>query len=59
MGNTTDKDRVAELGKDTSSDAYLNLAGAITDIEDADGECDAVSMRTLKRVVIQLAKAMA
>jgi hypothetical protein len=53
-----DSERIACLGKNTAGDAYYNLTGAITDIEHTKGNCDAVSMRTLKRVAAQLAKAM-
>jgi len=38
-----------------SSHAYYNLEGAIIDIE-REGRCDATSLRTLKRVGLQLAR---
>ena len=40
----------------TSTHARHNLEGAIIDIEHAKGQCDKVSLRTLKRVAEQLAK---
>jgi hypothetical protein len=50
------RDLADVLGIDAAADAGNNLAGAIYDIE-ATGTCDAVCLRTLKRVEAQLHRA--
>lgn len=48
--------RTVKDGVTCSDHALHNLEGAIIDIERQDGKCDAVSMRTLKRVAQQLGR---